>query len=168
MLDWPRTLSQDTAQFAGLAGVLAQQDASQAGKFVAVDLVDCTATAMRRESQDVVEIGPAFQRVLEPHGPGGWAEIDQRPHSDVPPVGGCARYSAQFLAVGFVAEKQVAALDLITQVTKAGGALDPAFVAHGIDAAGSRAEILIKAPAALRIDFENPDSHGLSWACSIR
>src|SRR5690242_6989108 len=121
---------------------------------------------MWREGQNVVEVGTAFERIFEPNGLRGRAEVDQRSRSDVAPIRSRPRHAPQLLAVGLVAEEQVAALHLLAQITEAGGALDPAFVPHGIGAAGPRAEILVELPPPLRIDFEHPHSHSVSSVCS--
>src|SRR5579863_322913 len=103
----------------------------------------------------------AEERAREADGGARRAEVDQRRRAHVASVRGGARQAHHLPAVGLVAQEQVAALYLLAQIAEARGAANPAPVAHGVGTPRAGAKILVKAPAALGVDLEDPDfGHG--------
>jgi hypothetical protein len=142
-----------------LAGILTQDAAAQKSELIGIDFLNRTAAAAWREGEDVIEIRPTRQRILEAYGFTRRSKVNQRPHPGIAAVGSRACQAEQALSVGLIAEKQVTVLDLFPEVAEAGGASDPAFIAHGIRPAAARAEVLVKFPSSPCVDLEDPDLH---------
>src|SRR5581483_2553020 len=73
----------------------------------------------------------------------------------------------QELPVHLITKEKVALFHFLAKVSEAGRAPDPAFVSQLDRTTRSRPKILVEFPSALRINFENPDTHCPVFAAKI-
>jgi len=136
-----------------------QNSPAQQSKFVAVDFLDGAPASAWREGQYVIQVWTAQERIAKTYCALRSAEINERPHAGVAPIGNGSRQANQSLAVSLIAKEQVAPFDRLPKIAQARRAADPTFIAHRVRTAAARAEIFIEFPAPSRINFKNPDAH---------
>ena len=139
--------------------ILIQNAPPKAGKLIGVDFLNSTAAASGSEGKNMIETGMPLQWIFEPHRFPGRAEINERPLIDVASARGGAHHTHHPLAVHLVAQKKVAALHFLAQITQARCAADPSSIPHAVGLPRARSKVFVERPTPARIDLKNPERH---------